>query len=129
MANTLPDLAEIYGLEPKELQEVNGGGIVPNQKVNIPSREFTPLLAARFATEALASPTVPPSARVRLIQKLVPLTREDGTALDTVSGRLLLAAAGVQLRFPNALLELRDNLGRWDEQTIAATQAARTSVV
>jgi hypothetical protein len=131
VANTFPDLAEIYGLDPKELEEVNAGAIAAEKEVNIPSPEFTPLLAARFGAEALASPAVPSSARVALIQKLVPLAVGDRTALDTVSGRLLLAAAaaGTQLQFPNSLLELKTNLGRWDDQAIAATEAVRASVV
>ncbi len=63
-------------------------------RVNIPDPDFAPLLAARFAAEALARKTLQPRRKVRLIQTLVPLTTLNPTALDTILARLLMADPG-----------------------------------
>ena len=59
--------------------------------VNVPDPGFPPLLAARFAAEALADPALSPDRRVTLIQSLVPVAAANPTALATVLSRLLLA--------------------------------------
>jgi len=60
-------------------------------RVNMPDPDFAPLLAARFAAEALARDTLQPRRKVRLIQTLVPLAISNPTTLDTILARLLLA--------------------------------------
>jgi hypothetical protein len=60
--------------------------------VDIPDPEFTPLLAARLAAEALTSPALSARGRVELIQRLVPVAVSNPTALDLVLTRLVLAA-------------------------------------
>ena len=59
--------------------------------VNIPDPDFVPMLAARFAAEALAAEGLSADERSLIIQKLVGLALPNPTALDTVLGRLVLS--------------------------------------
>jgi hypothetical protein len=75
-------------------------------EINLNDPEFVPLLAARFAAEALASTSLSPPERTLLIQKLVPMAGSNTTTLDTVLSRLLLAAAAESVALPQVLLDL-----------------------
>jgi hypothetical protein len=61
-------------------------------EVHIPDSDLAPMLAARLAAEALVVPNLSATERTTIIQRLVPPALENPTALDTVLGRLLLAA-------------------------------------
>lgn len=108
-ASTLRKLAEIHRLTPEALRAANPWDLdqplAPGTDVNTPDAEFTPLLAARLAAEALAS--APPALRTRLIQRLVLPAAANLTALDTVLARLLLSTADTPLMLPLALLDLK----------------------
>ncbi|MEJ2541302.1 MAG: TIR domain-containing protein [Gemmatimonadota bacterium] len=58
-------------------------------RVNLPDPAFAPMLAARFAAQALA--TLPPPEATDVLRHLLRLTEGDATATDTVATRLLLA--------------------------------------
>jgi hypothetical protein len=75
--------------------------------VNIIDGEFTPLLAARLAGEALASGSLQPEQRTSAIQKLVAIASGNATALNTVVARLLLSALDRKLSLPKFLAEMK----------------------
>ena len=121
-ARTLRQIADAFGYEPETLSDVNGwiwpgpNGAIDtllekDDAVNIPNRDFIPILAARFAAEALASKTLSAESRTRLIQQLVPLTLSNNTARDTVLGRLMLSTLdrAAALPAPLATLTLPDS--------------------
>jgi len=64
----------------------------PEGKVNVSDSGFAPLLAARFAAEALARRAELGNQTAALIAKLVPVAASNATALDLVLARLLLIA-------------------------------------
>ncbi len=96
-AATLADLAQVYERPLSEIARLNGE-IDPRTQlahgtiVRIPDPEVIPLTAARLAAEALIAPGLGPRDRVRIVQRMVPLAASNPTALDTVLGRLALAA-------------------------------------
>jgi hypothetical protein len=107
-AATLESIARLYERARTLVLQMNpaiGGAdasLPPGTTVNIPDPEFIPLLAARFAAEALTAAELTPRARTEWIQALVPRAAANPTALDLVLTRLLLAArptdAGVLAR-------------------------------
>jgi len=97
-AKSLVALAAVYKQPLTEFQRLNRDRdwdveqpLDGETLVRVPDPGFVPLLAARFAAEALAQPGLPPAGRRVLIQSLVPLAAPDPTALDTVLARLVLA--------------------------------------
>ena len=110
-ACTLRELADIHRLKPEELMEANrehswdlDQQLAPGTSVNIPDPDFVPLLAARFAAEALA--TSPLERRTQLIQRLVLPAAANRTTMDTVLARLLLSTIEVPMPLPPMLLSL-----------------------
>jgi hypothetical protein len=65
----------------------------PGTPVNVPDPGFTPLLAQRFAAEALAQRDILGSEAAAVIAGLVPMALANETALHLVLARLLLAMA------------------------------------
>jgi hypothetical protein len=63
-----------------------------DDEVCIPDPEFTPILAARFAAEAIAARSLSAEARVQIVQRLVRLALPNPTVTDTILGRLILLA-------------------------------------
>jgi hypothetical protein len=98
-ANTLTGLAhDVYRVSVAETRRLNqtfaADEILPTGTVvAVPDSKFAPLLAARFAAEALVQDGLRPTTRVELIRKLVPIATDNPTALDVVLMRLLLAAS------------------------------------
>lgn len=97
-AHTLQALADVYRRPVTEFQRLNREQewavdqvLSEGTPVYVPDPGFAPLLAARFAAEALVEPSLPPSARQELIQTLVPVAVANATTLDLVLARLLLA--------------------------------------
>jgi len=112
-AQTLRQIAVAYGRSADELQAVNQsiwGGIdqvlSKDEKVNVPEMDFTPLLAARLAAEALAVPELTDERRSVLLQRLVPLALPSRTALDTILARMLLSGRARAMTLPKLLAEL-----------------------
>jgi hypothetical protein len=62
--------------------------------VRVPDPGLLPVVASRLSAEAMVSPGLSRSERVRVLQLLVPVAVRDTTVLDTVLARLLLAAVG-----------------------------------
>jgi hypothetical protein len=98
-AASLEDLVRLYQRARTLLMQLNpetgcevDSPLPAGKTVDIPDPEFTPLLAARLAAEALTSPALSARGRVELIQRLVPLAVSNPTALDLVLTRLVLAA-------------------------------------
>jgi hypothetical protein len=102
-ACTLAQVAKAYERKPEQLLPVNGWiwanrceelhqVLAKDDEVNIPDPDFVPILAARFAAQALALPALLDECRCVLIQRLASLTLAHKTVLDTVLVRLLLAA-------------------------------------
>jgi len=117
-ATTLRDIATVCECSEEELASINdslphGSALTPGTEVRFKDSEFTPLLAARLATEVLVSP-MDAERRSTVIQKLVPLAASNTTALDTVLSRLLLSALPVGT-IPAPLLGLR--LSSWEDGT------------
>jgi hypothetical protein len=114
-ARTLAALAEVYQHPLDEFQRLNPR-FTPDQPlptgttVNVPDPGLAPLLAARLAAEALATPEPPPPERAALIRSLVPVAVADLTALDTVLSRLLLAERPSNLAILDALAALLPTL-------------------
>ena len=117
-ATTLRQIAAAFGYEPKILAAVNDWiwsepdvrvdeSLAEGDEVNIPDDDFVPILAARFAAEALTSDTLPADRRSWLIQRLVPLALSNPTALDTVLGRLILSTLARPAALPMVLTNLR----------------------
>ena len=114
-ANTLEVLAQVYQRPLAEFQQLNREQgratdelLPPATAVNVPDPEFAPLLAARFAAEALVDASLPANRRVELTQSLVPIAAANPTALDTVLSRLLLAACPTDPTVLDALLEIAE---------------------
>lgn len=96
---SLRQLAEAYRYPLPEFLRVNHEQhwepdemLLNGTMVNVPDHDFAPLLAACFAAEILVHPDLSQKERSQLIQLLVPIARQNPTALDTVLSRLLLAA-------------------------------------
>ena len=62
-----------------------------DDEVNIPDPDFVPILAARFAAEAVVADGLSPETRTRMLQRLVRMALPNPTAVDTVLGRLILS--------------------------------------
>ena len=99
-ARTLRDIARVHERTLSELQRLNdasGWGLDDRlddgTEVSIPDGEFLPLLASRLSAACLAAPGLSAKARVRLLQLLAPAASRNVTTLDTVLGRLLIAAS------------------------------------
>jgi hypothetical protein len=113
-AQTLRQIADAYRRNPEVLVRVNPWfGIDQmlsrsnDDTVNIPEPDFIPILAARISSAVLAAPGLTDERRRALIQRLVPLTLTNATALDTVLARLLLSARNTKFEMP-ALLASQD---------------------
>ena len=116
-AKTLREIAAAFEEDPQALVRVNGwiwpgpdGPLTePLQKgdeVNIPDPEFIPVLAARFAAEALVAAGLSAERRSMIIQRLVPVALPSATALDTVLGRLMLSTVQRPTEIPAMLTAL-----------------------
>jgi Trypsin-like peptidase domain/AAA ATPase domain len=98
-ANTLTRLAhDVYHVSAAETRRLNEDFAADEvlragTVVAVPDAKFAPLLAARFAAEALVQDGLTAAEREGLIRKLVPIATGNPTALDTVLARLLLAAS------------------------------------
>ena len=116
-ARTLREIATILDYEPQMLIPVNdwilatpetvlNEALQKDDEVNIPDPDFVPLLAARFAAEAMVAPGLSPDARTQLIQRLVRMALPDPTAVDTVLGRLILSTLAQPQPLPAILKDL-----------------------
>ena len=100
LIHTVDDLALAYQVPCSRLLELNpglqtnGAPLLPDTRV--PDAELTPLLAARLSAAVLGDMTLMPRERLTLIQSLVPAAASNPTALDTVLGRLLIAAGPLE---------------------------------
>jgi hypothetical protein len=83
---------EILALNP-ELQGLADQALPEGTQINIIDPDFAPLLAAYLAAEALATGGLRDSERASMIQRLVPLSVANRTALDTVAARLVMASS------------------------------------
>jgi hypothetical protein len=97
-ASNLRDIARsVFGRSVGAFERLNShitdslSSLEAGTEVFVPDPEFVPLLAARFAAEALVQRKVLSSDCARLIRKLVPLVASNATALDTILARLALA--------------------------------------
>lgn len=120
-AQTLRDIAAIFDYGSQELVAVNdwiwGAPDAPDailtevlqkdDKVKIPDPDFVPILASRFAAEALVADGLSPEIRTRLIQKLVRMALPNPTAVDTVLGRLMLSTLDSPRKLPPKLRDLK----------------------
>jgi hypothetical protein len=117
VAKTLGDIVTIFDYEPEALVRVNGwiwagsdGALAQELKagdeVNIPDPEFVPILAARFAAEALVADGLASERRSLIIQRLVRPSLTNPTALNTVLGRLMLSTLDRPTEIPAMLKEL-----------------------
>jgi hypothetical protein len=145
-AATLQELSDLYGapladfrrLNP-DLKEVEDHEDLKQKKVkvvHVPDPEFTPLLAARFAAEALVSPAIPNRrARIETIRQLLPLAATNPTALDTVLARYVLAAHPLAPDILGRLTEVAEatepldpDAWRWlGDGALSVTQNVRTT--
>ena len=96
-ADTLAEIAWIYGRSPSDLLRLNPGPsagerLANDVPVRVPDPGLAPLLAARLAAEAIVFPSLDAGQRVAMIRALVPVAAPNPTALDTVLARLLLVA-------------------------------------
>lgn len=115
-ANTLPKLADLYKYPLPGFHRLNphlpkDAPLPPQTPVRVPDPDFAPLLAARFAAETLAAPTLSKSERVRLIQQLIPLSATAPTVLDTVLSLLVLAARPTDPELLETLSNLAPEFG------------------
>ena len=112
-ARTLREIAAIFDVDPQRLIGVNDwiwappAGVLDevlqkDDEVRVPDEEFVPILAARFAAEAMVADGVPPEERTRIVQRLVRMALPNPTAVDTVLERLVLMAGSPQ-HFPAVL--------------------------
>lgn len=107
-AETLNELADVYRRPLDQFLRLNrdrGWGandrLPEATEVRVPDPGFAPLLAARLAGRALVDPSIEPEVRGPMIRRLVPVAAANATCLDTVLGRLVLAAG----RLPAGVLE------------------------
>ena len=112
-ARTLREIASVFDYDLEHLVEVNGWvwgdadtALDKNAEVNIPDPEFAPLLAARFAAEALVADGLSAETRSRIIQRLVATALPNPTALDIVLCRLMLSMIGRSGALPPMLNDL-----------------------
>lgn len=97
-ANTLTRIAhDVYHVSAAETRRLNQDfagdeTLREGTMIAVPDPKFAPLLAARFAAEALVQAELTAATREGLIRKLVPMATGNPSALDTVLARLLLAA-------------------------------------
>ena len=113
-AKTLRQIADAFAYDPEALVKVNGWIWVgpdaaldheldKGDPVNIPDPEFAPVLAARFAAEALVAEGLAIERRSMIIQRLVRMALPNPTALDTVLGRLMLSTLERPAELPSML--------------------------
>lgn len=116
-ASTLAQIAEAFDFRPDALVRVNGWiwaapevalkqVLKKDDEVCIPDPDFTPVLAARFVAEALASEKLSDERRSLLIQRLVRLALSNTTVLDTVLARLMLTTRARPAALPALLSSL-----------------------
>jgi hypothetical protein len=74
-----------------------------DDEVNVPDPEFAPLLAARFAAEAVIAKGLSPDTRIQMIQRLARIALPNPTAVDTVLGRLILSTLDRPAELPPML--------------------------
>lgn len=95
-ANTLTELAKLYGRPVEEFERLNPGMDKDQPPLppwtTVPDPEMAPLVAAYLSARVLIT-SLPVEERIQLIQSLVPVAAANPTALDTVLSRLLVAAA------------------------------------
>jgi hypothetical protein len=113
-ADTLRKIARVFDCALDDIVKVNGWvwgdpdtRLVKDSEVNVPDPEFAPILAARFAAEALAADGLPAETRSGILQRLAPMALPNPTAFDTVLARLMLST----LERPAMLPPLLRNLG------------------
>ena len=117
-ARTLAEIAAIFDYEPVALVAVNDWiwadpdailteVLQQGDEVNIPDPDFVPILAARFAAEAVVADGLSSETRSRLIQRLVRMALPNPTAVDTVLGRLILSTLDRQEQLPPMLRDLK----------------------
>jgi hypothetical protein len=75
--------------------------------VSLPADNFAPLMAERLSAAVLADKSMTPDQKQALIQLLATVATAQGSSLDIVLGRLLLA---IEVSDAEALLELRQEL-------------------
>jgi hypothetical protein len=96
-AHSLADLASrVFHVSVASLERLNptlppADYLPTGTQVAIADPAFVPLLAARFAAEAVALPGLDNEARARILSRLVPMAAIDSTALDAVLCRRILA--------------------------------------
>ena len=88
-ARTLGEIADVHHVPCAALQRLNRHA---GDHVRIRDARFAPILAARFAAEALANPAIPDEQRPVVIASLVPAAASSPTSAHTVLSRLLLAS-------------------------------------
>jgi hypothetical protein len=69
--------------------------------------DFVPILAARFAAEAVGADGLSPEARSRMILRLVRMALPNPTAADTVLGRLILSTPDRPEQLPLMLRDIK----------------------
>ncbi len=118
-AKTLGEIAAIFEYETDELITVNkwiwaatpaavlNEVLQKDDEVNIPDPDFVPILAARFAAQAMAAAGLTADARTRMLQRLVRMALPNPTAADTVLGRLILSTLDRQEPLPAMLRDLQ----------------------
>jgi hypothetical protein len=104
-AKTLGQIAEAYRLKADSIVRVNrwvgiDERLTRKDTVNIPEPDFIPILAARLSALALVAPGLEDESRIALIQRLVPVSIANRTALDTILARLLLSARKTESVIP-----------------------------
>ena len=98
-ARSLEDLSWTYQRAREDLEALNPGiddpmaALEAGAEVRVPDPEFAPILAAWLSAQVITDPVLAPGEKVALIQKLLPVAVANPTALDTILGRLCLAAA------------------------------------
>ena len=116
-AATIADIAKIFEQHPRDVLAVNGwvwgepdAALVERLKkddpVSIPDPHFVPILAARLSAGIVASTILPDDRRLALLQRLVPLTMPNRTALNTILARLLMASRTRPAPLPAVLTRL-----------------------
>jgi hypothetical protein len=112
-AKTLRQIAAVFDFEAEKIITFNGSAWVgpdtpldEDSEVNVPDPEFAPVLAARFAAEALVAEGLSPETRSGILQRLVPIAMANPTALDTVLARLVLSMCPRPVELPPLVREL-----------------------
>ena len=127
-ADTLPKLADLYHRPLADFLRLNQAAgwqaetLLPfGAKVNVPDRGLAPLIAARFAAEALIDPILSQEERVALIQSLAVVAAPNATALNAVLARLMLAAKPGDPKVLDDLLALADQAKRQGAEGVPTT--------